>query len=230
VEVLTVRKAVLVVVTLAVAAGVGLASNSNSGFGPEGLDELEKHKGGPFKTALIHPDADFARYNKLYPQRVLLQFRGPGAAQAESTAGSMVRKKSRPVEIPEGEDLETFRQVISDAFASQMGSCELFEVVQEPGPETFLVRVMVADIVTDVASRSPNSSKPFSARGNIIIDVVDAESGLIQARFSESMKSKKVKNPSQMPDAGMQWVNIWNWAEQAAAEFCQELERVRGEG
>ena len=224
------RKAVLVVAVVAVAAGVGFARDSNSGFGLEGLDELQKHKGGLFKTTLIHPDADFGRYNKLCPKRVLLQFRGPGAAQDESTAGSMVRKKSRTVDATQGLEAETFRQVVSDAFAAQMGSCELFEVVEEPGPETLLVRVMVTDIVTDVASKSSNSSKPYSAQGNIIIDVIDAESGLIQARFGESSKSKKVKDPVQIPDAGMQWVSIWNWAEQAAAEFRQELERVRGEG
>jgi hypothetical protein len=60
--------------------------------------------------------------------------------------------------------------------------------------------------------------------------VVDAETGVIQARFSEFSRSKKVKNPVEVPDAGAQWVNISSWAGQAAAEFRQELERVRGEG
>ena len=223
------KKALLVVVMVAVATGIGFARNSNSGFGPEGVDELKKQKGGLFKTTLIRPDADFSKYDKVFPKRVLLQFRGPGTAQDESTAGSMVRKKSKTVVVPEGEDLETFRRVVSDAFSTEIGSCELFELVDEAGPETLLIRIMVMDIVTDVAEES-SKPKPFSAQGTIVIDVIDAETGLIQARFSESSKSKKVKNPAEFPEAGEQWVNIWSWAGQAASEFRQEMVRVHGQG
>jgi hypothetical protein len=228
-EVLTVRKVLLVAVLVVVAAGVGFARNSNSGFGPEGLEGLEKHKGGLFKTTLVRPNADFSQYDKLSPKRVLLQFRGPGQAQDESTAGSMVRKKSKAATVPEGEDLETFRRVVSDAFAAEMGSCEIFDLVSEAGPKTLLVRVMVADIVTDVAEKS-SKQKPFSAQGTIVIDVIDAETGIIQARFSESSKSKKIKDPVEIPEAGEQWINIWSWAGKAAAKLRQELVRMHGQG
>ena len=219
------RNTVLVVLVLALGVGFGFAWNSSSDFGPEGLDELEKQK-GQFKTTLIHPDADFAGYSKLCPKRVLLQFRGPGPAQDKKTMGSLVRKKSSGPEIPEGEELETFRQVVGDAFTSEMGSCELFELVEEAGPETLYVRVMIADIVTDIASKSGKSDKPFSARGTVIVDLIDADTGMIQARFSESSKSKKAEDPITPPEAGAQWVNIWNWAEQVANELRLELERV----
>jgi len=228
-EVQTVRKIALVVLIVALGVGFSFARNSNSGFGPDGLDELEKQK-GQFKTTLIHPDADFAGYSKLCPKRVLLQFRGPGPAQDESTMGSLIKKKNSGPPIPEGEDLETFRRVISDAFASEMESCEIFELVNEAGPETLYVRVMIADIVTDIASKSGTSEKPFSAQGTIMFDLIDAETVIIQARFSEHSKSKKAKDPMMPPEAGAQWVNIWTWAEQAAADLHQELERMVNQG
>jgi hypothetical protein len=224
VEVLTMKRTALVYLVLALVGGFGLAWSSSSGSGPEGLDELEKQK-GEFKTTLIHPEADFAGYRKLCPKRGLLQFRGPGPAQDEKTTGSLVRRKSSGPPIPEGEDLEAFREVISDAFVSELGSCELFELVEGAGPETLYVRVMIADIVTDIASKSGKSDKPFFAQGTIIFDLIDAETGIIQARFSEHSKSRKVKD-SAPPEAGAQWVSIWNWAEQAVTELRQELTRV----
>jgi hypothetical protein len=213
---------------LAVVAGIGFARNSNSGFDPDGLEELEKQK-GQFKTTLIRPDADFSKYGKLCPKRVLLQFRGPGPPQEESTMGSLVKKKSREVVVPEGEELEVFRQVIADAFTAEMGSCELFELVEDAGPGTLLFRVMVTEIMTDIAEKS-SKEKPFSVQGNFLIDVVDAETGIIQARFGEFSRSKKVKNPVEVPGAGAQWVSISSWAGKAATEFRQELERIRHEG
>lgn len=222
------KRIALVFLFMALFSAFGLAWSTSSDFGPDGLDELEKQK-GEFKTTLIHPEADFSDYSKLCPKRVLLQFRGPGPAEDESSMGSLVRKKSSGPPIPEGEDLETLRQVISDAFAGEMGSCELFELVDEADPETLYVRVMIADIVTDIASKSGKSDKPFSARGNIIVDLIDAETGMIQARFSEPSKSKKANDLITPPAAGAQWVDIWNWAEQVASELRLELERVYNE-
>jgi len=226
-----VKKALLLVLAMALTASFGPAKNSGPSFGLEGFDELTKSK-GTFKTTLIRPDADFSKYGKIFPKRVLLQFRGPGPAQDKATAGSMIRKRSKGDAIPEGEDLATFRQIVTDAFMSELGSCELFELVEEVGPETLFVRVTVMDIITDIASKSSKTGKnqkPFSAQGTILFDLIDAETGVIQARFGEPRKSRKADDSVEPPDAGAQWVSIWTWAEQASTDFHQELERVRNE-
>jgi hypothetical protein len=207
---------------------------AHSGFamsGPDGLDELTQEK-GLFKTTLINPGVDFSSYSKICPKRVLLQFRGSGPPQDEAIAGSLVRKRSRGPAVPEGEDLETFRQIITDAFESELGSCELIEMVEEAGPETLFVRTTVTDIVTDIASKSGKSAKkpkPFSVQGDIAFDLIDAETGIVLARMGESRKCRKADESVQPPDAGAEWVNIWFWAEQAAADLRQELERVLSE-
>ena len=232
VEVLTVKKACFLILVLSLATSFNFAKNPGPIPGSEGLDELAKQK-GLFKTTLIKPDAEFSSYTKLSPKRVLLQFRSPGPAPDEATTGSMVRKRSKGSAIPGGEDLATFRQIVTDAFVSELGSCELFELVDEVGPETLFVRVTVMDIVTDIASKSSKTSKnqkPFSAQGTIVFDLIDAETGVIQARFGEPRKSKKADDSVVPPDAGARWVSIWTWAEQAAADFHREFERVRGSG
>jgi hypothetical protein len=226
------KKAFSLVLTISLAAGFSLAKNPGPSSGPEALDGLTKQK-GTFKTTLIRPDTDLSRYGKVYPKRVLLQFRGPRPAQDEATAGSMVRKRNRGTTIPNGEDLATFRQIITDVFVSELGSCELFELVNEVGPGTLLVRVTVMDIVTDIASKSSKTDKnqnSFSVQGTIVFDLIDAETGVVQARFGERRKSRKGGDSAASPDVGVQWVNIWTWAEQATEDFHQELERVLNEG
>jgi hypothetical protein len=226
-----VRETVLTFLMAVLSAGIGLAENTGSGLGTEGFDQLEKRKGA-FKTTLIRPDAGFASYSKLAPKEVLLQFRGPKPAQDESTAGSLVRRRSRGPEIPEGDDLETLRRVINDAIASELGNSELFEVVQDAGSGTLVVRAIIMDVITDIVSKSEKGGdkpKPFKAQGEIVFDVIDAETGVIQARFGERSRSTKSKGVAAPPDVGAQWADVWRWAEGAAAELRRELERVYNE-
>jgi len=212
-------------------AGSSFAGNHSSGYEPEGLDELKKQK-GLFKTTLINPNAEFSSYSRLCPKRVLLQFRRPRPAQDEATTGSMVKKKSRGAEVPTGEDIETFRQVVTDAVASELGSWEVIELVEAGGPETLFVRATVTDIVTDIASKSEKGGenpKPFSVQGDISFDLIDADTGVLLVRLGESRRSRKAGDSVMPPDAGPEWVNIRVWAEQAAADLRQELERVLSE-
>ena len=231
VEVLTVKKYIFSVLILSLAMNFGFSKDPGPNSGSTGLDQLKKQK-GVFKTTLINPEANFSNYSKLCPKRVLLQFRGPGLAQDEATAGSMVKKKSRGAEVPTGEDIETFRQVVTDAVASELGNCEIIELVEAGGPETLFVRATVTDIVTDIVSKSEKGGenpKPFSVQGDISFDLIDADTGVLLARVGESRKSRKAGDSVVPPDAGPEWVNIWVWAEQAAADLRQELERVLSE-
>ena len=187
------KKGRFFVVVLLLAASSIIAKNPGPVTGVEGLDELKKEK-GLFKTTLINPDVDFSSYSQLWPNGVLLQFHSSGLRHDAALAGSLVRRRNRTAEIPEGEDLETFRQVINDAVVGELGSSERIELVDDGGPQTLIVRAMVTDIVTDIASKSGKSGqdpKPFSVQGDITFDLLDAETGVILARVSERRKSRK---------------------------------------
>ncbi len=230
-EVLFVKNPLFIILVFCVAVFLGHAKSSDAISGSEELEALTKQK-GLFKTTLINPEVNFSSYTRLCPRRVLLQFRSPGPEQEGATAGTMVRRRSRGAEIPEGEDLETFRQIITDAFETEMGSCELIEMVEEGGPETLFVRATVTDIVTDIASKSEKAGKkpkPFSVQGDIAFDLIDAETGALLARVGETRKSRKADDSVTPPDAGAEWVNIWFWAEEAAADLRRELERMLSE-
>lgn len=226
------RKEILLVLAVALTASSSLARDKSSGDMPEGFDELTKQK-GHFKTTLIHPDADFSKYNKLIPTKVRLEFRDQSRAERPAATGSLVRKRSKPRAIPDREDVAKLAQIFNDALANQLGRDGEFQLVQEAGPDTLVVRVAVTDIVCDISSESVNQDekqKPFAAQGTIVFDLIDAETGVIQARIGERRKSRRADDSAAPPDVPVEWTNVCAWAEHAAADLSLELDRVRNDG
>ena len=225
------RKTIVLILTIALTAGFSLAKDKRPSGAPEGFDELTKQK-GHFKTTLIHPNADFSKYNKLIPTNVRLEFRDQSRTESPAATGSLVRKRSKPRAVPDSEDVAKLAQIINDALTNQLGRDGEFQLVQEAGPDTLVVRVAVTDIVCDISSesaRKDEKQKPFAAQGTIVFDLIDAETGVIQARIGERRKSGKVDDSVATTDVSVEWTNVCAWAEHAAADLSQELERVRNE-
>ena len=225
------KRTILLVVALALTASWSHARDRGPGYSPEGFDELTKQK-GIFKTTLIHPDAEFSRYSRLYPKKVVLQLREQRPPEAEQGTGRLVRKRSRGTAIPDYEDLVKLRQILNDAIVNELAHSEAFQLVHEEGPETLVLRASFTDVVTDISTesgRSGGKQKPFSAQGKIFFDLIDAETGVIQARVGERRKRSRKGDSETSTDAEPQWANVCNWAANAAADLRQELERVRNE-
>lgn len=222
------RKAIFVLLAIALTVGSGFAKNRSSGSEPEGLDELSKQK-GLFKTTLINPDTDFSKYSKLYAKNVRLRFRSGSSALSEPVAGSMVRKKSGG-EVPDSEDMTKLAQTINDALAAELGLSEGFELVQGPGPDTLVLSAAVTDIVcrnTEKPEDPEEEPDPFSVQGTIVFDLIDAETGVIQARVSQRRKSRHEKEATAASDVDLRWVDVCVWAEAAASDLREELERLQ---
>lgn len=225
------RKATILLLAIALAVGTGFAKGRSSGSGPEGIDELTKQK-GLFKTTLVNPDADFSKYSKLYLRNVRLGFRSGNSGQSEAVAGSMVRKKSGG-EVPDGEDMARIAAIINDALAIELGQSDGFEVVESPGPNTLVLTAQVTDIVCRNTKKPEDPTempKPLSAQGTIIFNLIDAETGVIQASVSERRKSRHDKDADPAGDVDLRWVDVSVWAEDAASDLRAELERVQSEG
>lgn len=230
-ELFTVRKSILLVSVAALIAGLGLAKDRSSASEPDGYDELTKRE-GHFKTTLIRSDSDFSKYTKMYPQKVRLQFREQNSVQDQASTGSMIRKRSKAKPIPDGEDLAKLARIIDQALIDELGRIEAFELVQEAGPDTLVLRVSVTEMVCDISSEPARPEKkqgPFSARGVIVFDLIDAETGVIQARIGERRKSRRAEDPTSSTETDLRWANICAWAEHAAADLRRELERVHSE-
>ena len=113
-------------------AGVGLAKNLNTGYEPDGLDELTKQK-GLFKTTLVNPDANFSRYSKLYPKKVMLIIRDPGPQKKQQSTGSILGTRGQSGVMPEREEIKQLKQIINDAIVTELGRSSGFELVHDAG-------------------------------------------------------------------------------------------------
>lgn len=225
------RIATLGLFLVTVMFGSGVAADDNLGATYDGLDRLAKQE-GRFQTTLIHPEVDFSEYSKLCPQTVTLQFREVKRSEHRAATGSIRRKRTKRSATPAKKDLTTFKQVASDAIAQELQRSGEFELVEQAGPETLLVRAAVVDIVSTIPPRSKRGRKvaePFVAEGIIVFDLIDAESGAIVARIGERRSCEGGASTAPESTDGEKWLwsSIDAWFERAAADLRHELERVR---
>ena len=231
-KVFTVRKTMFLVLVIAMVVGSGFAKSPGSNSPPEGLNELTKEKGGRFKTTLIHPDADFSKYDKLLPTQVRLEFREQSSNQGGASTGSLTRKQSKPSTAPTAEDKMRLAEIINESLLDELGRSEAFQVVHEAGPGTLVLRAAVTNLVCECPAESSAQDKdpePVSAQGNIVFDLVDAESGVIQARIGERRKCRREDGSVAPDEIEPRWIDVCTWAKDAASDLRDELERVRSE-
>jgi hypothetical protein len=217
------------VLAAAIVTAPGLAAKIDTGITPEGYDELAKQK-GLFKTTLVHPDADFSQYTKLNPRKVMLLVQDPALAIDEPATGSLIGKQKKPSELPPSEELAEFRRIINQALIEELAANVDLDLVKEYGPGTLVLRVTIMDIVFDTFKTGGGERVPSMSKGTIVFDLIDAETGIIKARFGEQRKCPKKKSPDSSADENASWPNLGSWTELAATDLCNELERVRQSG
>ena len=224
------KRCVLLILVVACVTGVGFSKSLDTGYAPEGYDELAKQK-GVFKTTLVRPDADFLRYTKLHPRKVMLVVRDPGPQSHEKETGSLLGSRSRGGVMPEYEELAELKEIINETIVTELECSSDLELVNESGPATLVLRAAVTDVVFDKTSKiktADGEPAPILSQGTIVFDLIDGETGVIQARVGERRKCPTPKNSSVDVDQGS-WTSAANWAQLAVEDLCQELKRVRGE-
>ena len=218
----------VLVLVMVLTASVGLARSFETGYEPEGLDQLEKQK-GVFKTTLVDPDADFSRYSKIYPKKVMLVVRDPGPRNEQPATGSLLGKSSGGGVMPEWEELAELKQIINDAIVAELGRGTDLELVNDFGPGTLVLRAAVTDVVCDESSKvKTKDGEPALtvSQGTIVFDLIDGETGIIRARVGERRKCRAAKGAT--PTVEGPWPNVASWAASATADFCEELARFTG--
>ena len=179
------KKLVLMLAAAVAATGLVRAQEAAPDVEVTGADELVQRKGGLAST-WVRPDADISRYGKLYLWEPEFSFREGGETTAGTTA-KLVRGDSGPYAI-RPEDQERFKQLVSEQFVAELARGKLFEVVNEVGPGTLIVRAGFLDITSDVppnVERYGNVHLASVGEATIVFELIDASTGVIQARAAE---------------------------------------------
>jgi len=114
-----------------------------------GGDALVKEK-GRFKETWVHPDARLTRYSTLYLWNEVFQFRDVREKKSLGTTSSILLSTGSEEYPVTEESREKFKQVFVDTFVEELQRSKRFQVVDEVGPGTLIVRGGVLDIVSRV--------------------------------------------------------------------------------
>jgi hypothetical protein len=197
-----------------------------------GADELVKEQ-GLFKETWIRPDTDITRYSKLYIWEPIFQFREIDPARRTS---SLPRDNEGPYGFRE-ESREKFEQIASEAFAKEFQSSKMFKVVDTVGPGTLIVRPGVLDIVSNVPPDHPGRRRLYLTsvgEATIFFELVDADTGVIQARVAErraiqpfGIRAGQITAVTPPTNPASVWVDVERWAASAARDLRKELEKAQ---
>ena len=197
-----------------------------------GAEDLVQEK-GKWAGTYVRPDADISKYSKLYLWEGVFEFREGGDKSSGTTAKSLRGGQTGPYYVSE-ESKEKFKQVVNDAVVAELGRSKLFEVTEAVGPDTLLVRGGVLDIVSDVppdAARRGNVYLASVGEGMIFFELIDSETGVIQARVAERriiQPQARLNRVNTAPvNAASVWADVERWAREQAQMLRKELEKAK---
>jgi len=181
---------------------------------------------------LIRPEADFSRYTKLNPRQVSIVIRNPGEQELEAPTGRLIGSRSRGGVMPDWEAIGELKQILDDTIVTELDAKAEFELVGNSGPGTLVLQATLTDAVFEQTTKIKNADgEPVLvlSQGTIVFDLIDGETGVIQARLGERRKCQPSKYATST-DSTLQWPCAGAWTEDAVTDLCQELKRVRGKG
>ena len=187
-----------------------------------GGDDLVKEK-GPWEGTWVHPDADISKY---------IKFREGGKTSAGTTMQMMRGDSSGPYAVNE-ESKEKFKQVVNEAVDKELARSKMFEMTDTVGPGTLLVRCAVLDIVSNVPPNLSGGGIHLASVGQatMVFELIDAETGVIQARVAERRAIQPDVRMNQVNAAPVNSASVWNdvkqWAGDEAKALRKELEKAK---
>lgn len=192
-----------------------------------GADELVKQKSRLWAEVSVHPDADISSYDKLYIWQSVFQFRDI-EEQANRTTTAMLRADQEYFAISE-EGRTQFEKIVSETVVKELNRSKQFEIVDVVGPKTLLVRGLILDIVSSVppnVGRQANVHLSHMGEATFVFELIDAETGVIQARAGDR---RYIQPPSQMNQVSSAPTNrstVWNDVEMWARDQAQTLRKA----
>ncbi len=226
-------RALLALVAMTMAAGLAPGQETVDTIEVAGAEALVKGD-GPFQETLVRQDLDLGRFDRLLLLPTVFEFRDIKPARRSRPTSSRLRgDRSGPFGV-RPEDRERYRNVVTEAFVAELGSGAALPVSEQPGPGVLAVRSAVLDIVSQVPGPYTGTANVhLSAVGEatVVFELVDASSGVVQARLAERCR---IQPPERMFEVGgapassaTVWSEIERWAHHRALALRRWLERER---
>lgn len=207
--------------------GVAFAQDAAPEEEPEQYSHLEKGKSG-FRETWVNPKTDWSSFDSLYLWDAEFQYRDVGPARR--TRSTMMNTRQREFGISDA-DRAKFEQEVSDAFVAQIQKAKNFEVVDEIGGNTLIMRGAVLDIISRVPPEMIGRGEVYLAtvgEATLVLELIDARDGEVVAVVSErrALGDGRIDDFSMPTSSVTAWAEVRRWARRSASKLSSELDKA----
>ena len=207
---------------LAVALLVSATAQGQQDMSFDGLAQVEA---GEFKLVYVDPDVDFSVYSKFIAGPATFQFR------AVKKSSSISARRFNQTEFwMSDKDKQKLADVVSSTFADELSKSEIFTEVDEPGPDTLIIRGALHDIVCQVPPDMIGRSEIWLssvAEATLIIEALDSLSGEVIYRAIERRAAQRPGRQMMMANTVTSWAEIRRLARLWAVRLREAMDSVR---
>lgn len=185
-------------------------------------DGLTRMEGTVLDAVWARTDIDVAGYRKVMLEGLGVEFRpveGPYSGRGGTSSAAM--RRSNQTTFPmDAETQQLFIDEIRGVFVEEMGRSEVFEIVEEPGPDVLKLRVGLFDVVSSVPPETVGRSQIFLDRvgeASLVLELRESESNAILVRAvdrraaerpGQAIQSNRVTNMAEVRRLGRRWGTI----------------------
>ena len=196
----------------------------------ERYQELEKGRSA-YKETWVLPGADLTGYSKVYLWDAQFEYRDVGDPKKYRT--TMSRSSRTKFGVSEA-DRAKFEETVSESFNQELARGKRFEIVDEIGPNTLILRGALLDVISYVPPESVGRTDVYLANigeATVVIEVLDADSGTVLAVVSERRKitppgGGQIDQFTQRANNVTITADVRRWASSAASKLRKELDKA----
>lgn len=217
----------IAIITAVIFLAAGIVAAQDEAKEIKGSDELVKQKSKLWAEVWVHPDADISQYDKLYLWQSVFQFRDVDD-DTNRTTTAMMRGNQDYFAISD-EGRTQFEKIVSETVVKELNRSKQFEIVDAVGPNTLIVRGLILDIVSSVPSnvgRTANVHLSNMGEATFFFELIDAETGVIQARAGDRRYIQPPSQMNQVSSAPTTRATVWNDVELWARDQAQTLRKA----
>ncbi len=196
----------------------------------ERYEELEKGRSA-YRETWVLPGTDLTGYTKVYVWDAQFEYRDVG--DPGRYRNTMSRSGRSTFGISE-EGRADFEQTVSEAFMKELEKGKRYEIVDEIGPDTLILRGGLLDVISNVPPESVGRTDVYLANigeATLVVELLDAESGTVLAVVSERRKitppgGGQINQATPRANRVTITADVRRWASSAAAKLRKELDKA----
>ena len=183
-------------------------------------DGLTRMQGTVMDVVWARTDIDLTAYSKIMFHSVGIEYRevsGPYSGRGGTTTARRLNQTEFQLDA---DTRALFEEEISGAFREEMATSEVFEIVEEEGPDVLLIVGGLLDVVSRVPPETVGRSRVFLdsvGEATLILEVRGSVSNTIYARAADRRaaaaagqmrESNRATNRAEVRRLGRRWANI----------------------